>query len=111
MFQPIGLGTVTLPYHMPNKPLGYFCPVLSGDGTLFDELQQRYASTFEKLNRRQKLYLLVCIASDLCCQVECDEESDLNNPEITEVINRLQKELSTQDKESLMLALVTPSKV
>ena len=89
---------------MPNKPLGYFCDVLPGDGTLFDELQERWGCTFEKLNRRQKLYLLVTVASDLCCSL--DESDDLTNPEMTEVTNRIQQELSTGDKESLLEALV-----
>jgi hypothetical protein len=52
---------------MPD-PIGYFTNHTPGDGTLFDELEQNYGSSFEKLTRRQKLYLIMAISADLVCQ-------------------------------------------
>lgn len=48
-----------------TKPLGYYCAVTLGDCSFLDELQERYGSTFEKLNRLEKLYILSAIISNL----------------------------------------------
>jgi hypothetical protein len=48
-----------------NKPLGYFTSTMPGDGSYLDELQQQYGSTFEHLNKVEKLLLLQNIAQTL----------------------------------------------
>lgn len=54
-------------------PLGYFTDHTPGNGGLLDELEKNYGSTFEKLTRRQKLYLITAIAADLACRSEGDD--------------------------------------
>jgi len=48
-----------------TKPLGYYCAVTPGDCSFLDELQNEYGSTFESLNRLEKLYILSAIISNL----------------------------------------------
>jgi hypothetical protein len=48
-----------------TKPLGYYANVTSGDCSFLDELQERYGSTFSRLNRLEKLYILSAIISNL----------------------------------------------
>jgi hypothetical protein len=48
-----------------NKPIGYFTSTMPGDGSYLDELQQQYGSTFEQLNKVEKLLLLQNIAQTL----------------------------------------------
>ncbi|WP_242054109.1 hypothetical protein [Nostoc parmelioides] len=48
-----------------SKPLGYFTSTMPGDGSYLDSLQQQYGSTFEQLNKVEKLLLLQNIAQTL----------------------------------------------
>ncbi|OYE02789.1 hypothetical protein [Nostoc sp. 'Peltigera membranacea cyanobiont' 232] len=48
-----------------TKPIGYYCPVTPGDGSFLDELQEEFGSTFEELNRLEKILLLHSLTSNL----------------------------------------------
>jgi hypothetical protein len=80
------------------KPLGYYC----ADSSLFDELVEKYGSQLQALSREQKLFLIVSIAGDLRAQAE-GEENSLTKPDFTA---RIHQELTKDQKESLLLALV-----
>ncbi|MBC1222323.1 hypothetical protein GNF10_36510 [Nostoc sp. UCD121] len=47
------------------KPIGYYCSVTPGDGSFLDELQEELGSTFEELNRLEKLFLLHTLTTNL----------------------------------------------
>ncbi|MBW4558743.1 MAG: hypothetical protein KME59_23000 [Trichormus sp. ATA11-4-KO1] len=48
-----------------NKPLEYYTSVTPGDGSLLDKLQNEYGSTFEKLSRLEKLYIVGLLITNL----------------------------------------------
>ena len=48
-----------------TKPIGYYCSVTPGDGSFLDKLQKELGSTFEELNRLEKLFLLHSLTSNL----------------------------------------------
>ncbi|MHC5819282.1 MAG: hypothetical protein ACYT04_26230 [Nostoc sp.] len=48
-----------------TKPIGYYSSVMPGDGSLLDELQEEFGSTFEELNRLEKLLLLHLLTTNL----------------------------------------------
>lgn len=48
-----------------TKPIGYYCSVTPGDGSFLDQLQEEFGSTFEELNRLEKLFLLHSLTSNL----------------------------------------------
>lgn len=48
-----------------TKPIGYYCSVTPGDGSFLDELQEEFGSTFEELNRLEKLFLLHSLTNGL----------------------------------------------
>jgi len=73
------------------------------DPLLDEEVEE--VPNFDKLNRREKLYLITCIASDLCSRM-ADKNDNFCKPEILEILRRLRQELSTREKESLMESLV-----
>ena len=84
------------------KPIGYYTAHTPGDGTFFDELENIYGSTLEKLNRRQKLYLIMAIAAELSSQ--CLEE-DVTVCEISHIPAKV-NELSASDAEGLIECLI-----
>ncbi|MBD2534158.1 hypothetical protein H6G97_33360 [Nostoc flagelliforme FACHB-838] len=47
------------------KPIGYYCSFTTGDGSLLDELQEEFGSTFKELNRLEKLFLLHSLTNNL----------------------------------------------
>jgi len=81
------------------KPLGYYC-----DGNLFDELKEQYGSQLQGLTKQQKLFFILSIAGNLCSQAEGEEDA-LTKPEITTIVARINRELTADDKENLLIAL------
>ncbi len=70
-----------------SKPIGYYCAVTPGDGTFLDHLQNQYGSTFEKLTKLQKLYILTSLVGSLTnTQIE-KIGSDSSTEEINAITN------------------------
>ena len=53
-----------------SKPIGYYTNYTPGESGLLEDLQQRWGATFANMTRKQKLYLVVALASNLCCQCQ-----------------------------------------
>ncbi|MDZ8239704.1 MAG: hypothetical protein RMZ69_21570 [Nostoc sp. ChiQUE01a] len=84
-----------------TKPIGYFTSYSPGDGSLLESLQEEYGSTFERMTKREKLFLIFSIASQLCEQApgKCRDE-------IYVVGYQVNSSLSLKDREGLLEALI-----
>ena len=89
------------------KPLGYFTSAMPNDGSLLDEMQETWGSTFTALNNAHRLYMIIELAKDLNCD-EDQTESERDN-EVVAAMERRQ-ELSSSDKIGLMEALINQIK-
>jgi hypothetical protein len=88
-----------------TKPIGYYTSYIPGGTGLLEELQQQWGTTFEKMTRQQKLYLVVALASNLGCQCK-DTCQDMSiNQEIASTSQQVQS-LTTSDQEGLLAALI-----
>ncbi|MBD2168628.1 hypothetical protein H6G04_30065 [Calothrix membranacea FACHB-236] len=85
-----------------SQPIGYYTSYTPGDRGLLEDLQTRWGATFEKLTRKQKLYLIVGIASNLCCHCQ-DTTLDA---EIAAISVQVHQQLATNDQEGLLEALI-----
>ena len=90
-----------------SKPLGYFTSAMPNDGSLLDEMQEIWGSTFSALNNAQRLFMIVELAKDL----NCDEEQPESERD-SEVVCAMERreELSIHDKIGLMEALINQIK-
>lgn len=86
-----------------SKPIGYYAAHTPGDGTYFDELETQYGSMLEKMNRRQKLYLIMTIAAELSSQ--CPDE-DVTVCEVSHIPAKVNELVSTSDAEGLIEFLI-----
>ncbi|MBC1241860.1 hypothetical protein [Nostoc sp. 2RC] len=84
-----------------TKPIGYFTSYTPGDGSLLESLQEEYGSCFEQISRREKLFLISSLASQLCEQApgRCRDE-------IYVVGYQVNSSLSVKDREGLLEALI-----
>ena len=53
-----------------SKPLGYYTSYTPDEDSLLEKLQKQYGSAFEKISKREKLSILMILASNLGCQME-----------------------------------------
>ena len=83
-----------------SKPIGHFTSYTLNDGSLLESLQEEYGSTFERMTKREKLFLISAIAIQLCDQApgRCREE-------IYTVGHQINSSLSQADREGLVEAL------
>jgi hypothetical protein len=86
-----------------NKPIGYFTSTMPGDGSYLDELQQQYGSTFEHLNKVEKLLLLQNIAQTLLASAQALST-------VLPIIQGLYKRVTLADLLGLAEALVNQLK-
>ncbi|MCC5626181.1 hypothetical protein [Nostoc sp. CHAB 5715] len=49
-----------------SKPIGHFTSYTINDGSLLESLQEKYGSTFERMTKHEKLFLISAIAAQLC---------------------------------------------
>ncbi|MBG1263082.1 hypothetical protein [Nostoc commune] len=84
-----------------SKPVGYFTNCTINYGSLLESLQEEYGSTFELMTRREKLYLISAIASQLC-----DQAPGRCRDEIYVVGHQVNSSLPKADKEGLLEALI-----
>lgn len=84
-----------------TKPIGYWTNYTPGDGSYLEVLQQKYGCTFEKMNQREKLYLILAIVSNLCATAPGEVRS-----EITVLGKAIPENLSTGDQEGLISAII-----
>ncbi len=53
-----------------SKPLGYYTSHTPGDNSPLDLLKEHYGETFEKITKREKLSILMILASNLSQHLE-----------------------------------------
>jgi hypothetical protein len=96
-----------------TKPIGYYCAVTPGDGTFLDYLQNQYGSTFEKLTKLQKLYILTSLVGNLTnTQIETigsDSSTEEINA-ITNLIAQIRQHLTIGEHLSLADAIINQLK-
>ncbi|WP_414579636.1 hypothetical protein [Anabaena sp. CCY 9402-a] len=83
-----------------NKPIGYWTSHQPGDNSYLETLQEKYGSRFERMNQREKLYLICAIASHLSCTAYGSLRQEL----FTVAINICG--LPVSDQEGLIEALI-----
>jgi hypothetical protein len=96
-----------------TKPIGYYCSVTPGDGSFLDELQEELGSTFEELNRIEKLLLLHTLTTNLL-QTEIilvgSYPSDQAQMKMTPVMRDINKNLLIGEHLGLIDAIVNQLK-
>ncbi|MEH1995901.1 hypothetical protein [Nostoc sp.] len=85
-----------------SKPLGYYTAYTPGDNSLLEKLQEEYGSTFEKMTKREKLSILMILASNLGCQLQGDVRG-----EIYAVAREMTDQLSLSDQAGIMEAIIS----
>lgn len=84
-----------------SKPIGHFTSYTINDGSLLESLQQEYGSTFERMTKREKLFLISAVAAQLC-----DQAPGRCRDEIYVVGHQINSSLPMHDKEGLLEALI-----
>lgn len=85
-----------------SKPLGYYTGYTPGDNSLLEKVQEEYGSTFEKMTKREKLSILMILASSLGNQLEGGVRG-----EIYAVAREMTDQLSLSDQAGIMEAIVS----
>lgn len=85
-----------------SKPLGYYTSHTPGDGSLLEKVQEEYGSAFEKMTKREKLSILMILASSLGCQLEGDVRG-----EIYAIAREMTDQLSLSDQAGIMEAIIS----
>jgi hypothetical protein len=84
-----------------SKPLGYYTSHSPGDDSLLGRVQEKYGSGFEKMTKREKLSILMILASNIGCKLEGDIRG-----EIYAVAREMTEELSLSDQAGVMEAII-----
>ncbi|OYD92757.1 hypothetical protein CDG77_13970 [Nostoc sp. 'Peltigera membranacea cyanobiont' 213] len=87
-------------FYQLSKPVGYFTSYTINDGSLLESLQEEYGPTFEKMTRREKLFLISALATQLC-----DQSPGRCRDEIYVVGHQVNSSLPLHDREGLLEAL------
>ncbi|MBW4425334.1 MAG: hypothetical protein KME50_13010 [Nostoc desertorum CM1-VF14] len=85
-----------------SKPLGYYTSYTPGDDSLLERVQEQYGSAFEKISKREKLSILMILASNLGCQLEGDVRGG-----IYAVAREMTDQLSLSDQAGVMEAIIS----
>ncbi|NEU77038.1 hypothetical protein PI95_032210 [Hassallia byssoidea VB512170] len=87
-----------------SKPIGYFTGTMPGDGSLLDDMQQAWGSTFEVLNNSERLWLL----SSVTGMMTADTTEDYNPHEVSDLTSATERfdELSFYEQVALAEALI-----
>ena len=84
-----------------SKPIGYFTGHTINDGSLLESLQEEYGPSFERMNKREKLYLISALAIQLC-----DQAPGRCRDEIYVIGHQANSSLPVADREGLIEALI-----
>ena len=84
-----------------TKPVGYYTSSTINDGSLLESLKEQYGQTFELMTKREKLFLISAIASQLC-----DQAPGRCRDEIYVVGHQVNSSLPVGDREGLIEALI-----
>lgn len=85
-----------------SKPLGYYTSHTPGDNSLFDLLQEKYGATLEKITKREKLSILMILASNLSHHLEGGVRG-----EIYADAREMTEKLSLSDQAGIMEAIIS----
>ena len=85
-----------------SKPLGYYTAYTPGDDSFLEKLQSEYGSCLEKITKREKLSILMILASHLGNQLEGDVRS-----EIYAIAREMTDQLSLSDQAGVMEAIIS----
>ena len=80
-----------------SKPVGHFTSYIIGDGSLLESLQEEYGSTFERMTKREKLFLISAIAAQ-----SCDQAPGRCRDEIYVVGHQINSSLPPADREDCL---------
>jgi hypothetical protein len=83
------------------KSIGYYTSYTPGDESYLERLQEEYGSRFEQMSKREKLFLISSIASQMVVK-----EPGRTRAEIHELAATLPENLPRQDCEGLLEALI-----
>lgn len=84
-----------------SKPIGYFTSYTINDGSLLESLQEEYGPTFERMTKREKLFLISAVAAQLC-----DQAPGRCRDEIYVVGHQINSSLPMDDRYGLVEALI-----
>ncbi|MEH2374027.1 hypothetical protein [Nostoc sp.] len=84
-----------------SKPLGYYTSYTPGDESFLEKLQEEYGATFEKISKREKLSILMILASNLGNQLDGGVRG-----EIYAIAGEMTDQLSLSDQAGIMEAIV-----
>jgi hypothetical protein len=85
------------------RTLGYYVAFTSGDGSLVDEMEQYFGSTFQKMTDTEKCWLIYRMGYHLW--FEDAEALGVSDP-VEEALNRINSELPVGQRLALLLALL-----
>ncbi|MEH2287151.1 hypothetical protein [Nostoc sp.] len=85
-----------------SKPLGYYTSHTPDDNSLLAKLEEEYGSTFEKMTNREKLSILMILASNLGNQLDGGVRG-----EIYAAAREMTNQLSLSDQAGIMEAIIS----
>jgi hypothetical protein len=85
-----------------TKPLGYYTSYTPGDDSFLEKVQEEYGSTFEKMTKREKLSILMILASNIGAQLDGGVRG-----EIYAVAREMADQLSLADQTGIMEAIIS----
>ncbi|MEH2138898.1 hypothetical protein [Nostoc sp.] len=85
-----------------SRPLGYYTNYSPGDDSLLERVQEKYGSGFEKMSKREKLSILMILASNLGNQLEGGVRG-----EIYAAAREMTDQLSPSDQAGIMEAIIS----
>ncbi|MEH2456388.1 hypothetical protein [Nostoc sp.] len=84
-----------------SKPLGYYVGCTPGYNLFLERVQEEYGAAFEKISKREKLCILMILASSLGCQLQGDVRG-----EIYVIAKEMTDQLSLSDQAGIMEAII-----
>ncbi len=84
-----------------TKPLGYYTSYVPGDGSLLEELQDKYGAYLERMSKDEKAYYVLRLTSHLYAYAM------LRGGDIPAQFINLRDQVSWTDSEGLLQALIT----
>lgn len=85
------------------RTLGYYVGFTSGDGSLMDEMEQYFGSTFQRMTPTEKCWLLYKMGFQLWFH---DADAQGVSDPVEEALNRINSELPVGQRLALLQALV-----
>ncbi|MHC5614091.1 MAG: hypothetical protein ACYTXA_24630 [Nostoc sp.] len=86
-----------------TKPLGYYTSYTPGDESLLERVQEEYGSAFEKMTKREKLSIVMILASDISARLD----DGAVRGEIYTVARMMADQLSPSDQTGVIEAIIS----